>query len=92
MFRRISLLPSGNSVTNTCCDCDAQGQGIISAKIVSTVHDTLPSCFPNSVTGEKRPRSCSRGSILFFTPMGAYDGSEQKERQQLEIVMREHNL
>src|ERR1700722_1948982 len=51
-----------------------------------------PSCFPNSITGEKRPRSCSRGSILFLYSDGVFDGSGQKEPQQLEIVMREHNL
>jgi serine phosphatase RsbU (regulator of sigma subunit) len=30
--------------------------------------------------------------ILFLYADGVYDGSGQKERQQLEIVMREHNL
>jgi serine phosphatase RsbU (regulator of sigma subunit) len=34
----------------------------------------------------------SPGDILFLYSDGVYDGSDQKERQQLEIVMREHNL
>jgi serine phosphatase RsbU (regulator of sigma subunit) len=34
----------------------------------------------------------SPGDILFLYSDGVYDGSGQKERQQLEIVMREHNL
>jgi len=34
----------------------------------------------------------SPGDILFLYSDGVYDGSDKKERQQLENVMREHNL
>ena len=51
----------------------------------------MPSYFPNSITGEKRPRVVREDQSSSYS-YGAYDGSEQKERQQLEIVMREHNL
>ena len=43
---------------------DAQGHGLISAKIASTVHDTFHAlCSPNSIVTGKQLPSCSKSSI-----------------------------
>jgi len=65
---------------------DAEGHGIISANIASTVHDTFHAlCLPNSITGEKRLRSWLRGSICGWhspSPLVMPWGDARKESAQ----------